>query len=99
MYSKLKPLSSSGGHGQTERSPHTAGGTTRAQLLARERAAARSRAVAMETRASIAAFEVGLRQSALPSMEQRRPYSTGSVPDRTPTHTVVSGPIMTPSLS
>ncbi len=81
MYAKLKPLSPS----KRPKGTPPVKEATRAQLLARERAAARQQAVASETRASISAFEASLRYSAVPATEEPvRPFTTGNLPDGTP---------------
>ena len=81
MYAKLKPLS--------PRKPTRGGGgedngrkMTKTEQLVVEKAAARSRAVANETRESINAFEASIHTRAtLPTnLGETRPLSTGNIP-------------------
>ena len=84
MYAKLKPLSP-GKSGRRNATPGKK--ATRAELLTVEREAARSRAVANETRESINAFEASIRAHAsLPtSLGDPHPLSTGIPQDKSQT--------------
>lgn len=84
MYAKLKPLSPGKPGGRNATPGKKA---TRAELLTVEREAARSRAMANETRESINTFEASIRaRASLPtSLGDPHPLSTGIPQDKSQT--------------